>query len=409
MGPLRAGAQLVLGSGRFPSLADWRQRTRRGPGPWARGVRVFAVEPTTAQIDWAALGPGTIRCTCADTSVDVVADGGPGAILLQGLPTGRTLTARLTGDGVPETSDGGISLTIHTPHPPPGEELARVATISDSHIGETTFGYLHTISEPRAEVPHSLRAVDAAVAEALAWGAQRLVCKGDIVDQSHPGHWAAALGILDGIEVPVHLVSGNHEVKRRRSIDPADALATSRVRYTDRVDAIDLSGAALVLVNSTIPDHERGQLAEVGDDLLDALAESDGGALVAMHHHLRVGRAVTAWPVGVPAAEANEVLDRIALQHPATFITSGHVHRNRLRRHGPITLSCVGSVKDYPGVWAGYVLHEGGIRQVVRRVSEPSVLRWTERTADALGGFYRVWTPSTVPKRCVTVTWSTGA
>lgn len=410
MGPLRSGAHLVLGSGRFPTLGDWRARTRRGPGPHARGVRVFAVEPTTVQIDWAVLGPGPVTFRCADTRVDVVADGGPGAVVLDGLPPGRELDVVITGAGVPDDAGdrGTIVRSFPTPLPPPGAELARIATISDAHVGETTFGYLHTIGEPRStarEDLHSLRAVRAATSEALAWGAQRLICKGDIVDQSHPGHWADTVGILEDVPVPVHLVAGNHEVKKRRSVDPGDALAGSAIHYTPDVDAIDLSGATLVLVNSSLPDHERGRLDDVRGDFDAALVEATGSTLVAMHHHLRSGNAASAWPVGVPRSEATGFLDTIVRTHPTTMVTSGHVHRNRLRRHGPITLTCVGSVKDYPGVWAGYVFHEGGMRQVVRRVAEPSVIAWTERTGDALGGMYRFWTPSTLEKRCPVLTW----
>ena len=282
--------------------------------------------------------------------------------------------------------------------------------MSDLHVGETTFGFLHTIGEPVStpdQDGHSLRAARAAIAESAAWGAQRLICKGDIVDQSHPGHWNAIIDVLEQASVPVHLIAGNHEVKRRRSIEPAEALATSSITYTDRIDAVDLGGASVVLVNSTIPDRERGQLDPVADDLIELLRTASGGSLVALHHHLRAGQAVGSWPVGVPGDESNRVLERMAAVHPATMVTSGHVHRNRLRRHGPIVYTCVGSAKDYPGVWAGYVFHEGGMRQVIRRIAEPSVISWTERTGDALVGMYRYWTPSTLAKRCVSVNWTT--
>jgi 3',5'-cyclic AMP phosphodiesterase CpdA len=374
-------------------------------------VRVFAVEPNSVQLDWAALGPGTVRIAAADSVVEVDTDGGPGTATLDGLPAGRHLTVRVEGDGVPEGRGGRrgrIERSVTTPFPPPGSELARVATISDLHVGETTFGYLHTIGESvgtPVDESHSIRAARAGIAEALAWGAQRLVLKGDIVDQSHPGHWREVEKLLADVPVPMHVIAGNHEVKRRRTIEPADALADSVAAYTDTVDAIDLGGASLVLVNSTEPDHERGRLSHLQGDLLGALGSAPGGALVALHHHLRHGRNPGAWPVGVPAVESTQALDAIVRVHPATMLTSGHVHRHRIHRHGPLTLTCVGSVKDYPGVWAGYVFYEGGIRQVVRRVSEPSTLRWTERTGDALAGAYRYWTPSLLSTRCVTVTW----
>ena len=219
----------------------------------------------------------------------------------------KVLAVRVEGDGVPEGRGGRrgrIERSVTTPFPPPGAELARVATISDLHVGETTFGYLHTIGESvgtPVDESHSIRAARAGIAEALAWGAQRLVLKGDIVDQSHPGHWREVEKLLADVPVPMHVIAGNHEVKRRRTIEPADALADSVAAYTDTVDAIDLGGTSLVLVNSTEPDHERGRLSHLQGDLLGALGSAPGGALVALHHHLRHGRNPGAWPVGVPA------------------------------------------------------------------------------------------------------------
>ena len=39
----------------------------------------------------------------------------------------------------------------------------------------------------------------------------------------------------------------------------------------------------------------------------------------------------------------------------------------------------VACAKDYPGVWAEYRVYEGGYTQVVRRISAPDALAWTER------------------------------
>ena len=39
----------------------------------------------------------------------------------------------------------------------------------------------------------------------------------------------------------------------------------------------------------------------------------------------------------------------------------------------------VGCVKDFPGTWAEYRVFEGGILQVVHRISAPDALRWSER------------------------------
>jgi hypothetical protein len=88
-------------------------------------------------------------------------------------------------------------------------------------------------------------------------------------------------------------------------------------------------------------------------------------------------------------------------------ITSGHTHRHRARRRGPLLLTEVGSPKDYPGTWAGYVVHEGGIRQVVRRVAAPDAIRWTEATKRALFGIWGRWSPGRLEDRCLTHVWPT--
>jgi hypothetical protein len=95
----------------------------------------------------------------------------------------------------------------------------------------------------------------------------------------------------------------------------------------------------------------------------------------------------------------------VAAANPATLVTAGHTHRNRRRRHGPIPITEVGSPKDYPGVWAGYAIHEGGIRQIVRRTADPHVLAWTERTGDTVMGQWRRWSPGSLDDRCFSHTW----
>jgi hypothetical protein len=106
-------------------------------------------------------------------------------------------------------------------------------------------------------------------------------------------------------------------------------------------------------------------------------------------------------PPGVPARDANPFLDAVAAAHPATVVTSGHTHRHRARRHGPLLVTEVGSTKDYPGTWAGYLVYEGGIVQTVRRVMAPEAIRWTERTARMFGGAWGRWSPGRLDDRCV--------
>jgi hypothetical protein len=65
----------------------------------------------------------------------------------------------------------------------------------------------------------------------------------------------------------------------------------------------------------------------------------------------------------------------------------------------------VGSPQDFPGTWTGYVIYEGGIRQVVRRVAAPEALAWTESTKGCFAGLWGHWSPGTLPQRCFTHPW----
>jgi hypothetical protein len=111
------------------------------------------------------------------------------------------------------------------------------------------------------------------------------------------------------------------------------------------------------------------------------------------------------YPPGVPAGQARPFLDAVAAANPATVIAVGHSHRHRRHRHGLLVVTEIGATMHYPGTWAGYAVHEGGIRQVVRRVAAPAAIAWTERTKRALGGVWGLWAPGRREARCFSHTW----
>ena len=49
----------------------------------------------------------------------------------------------------------------------------------------------------------------------------------------------------------------------------------------------------------------------------------------------------------------------------------------------------IACVKDYPGAWAEYRIHEGGYTQLTRRIDAPDALAWTEKTRHMFAGLYR--------------------
>jgi predicted phosphodiesterase len=357
------------------------------------------------QLTWSALGPGPVRLRCADVVVDVDADGGPGAAVLSGLTSGAEHRIELSGAGLP----GPVGpLRARTLLAPPGELLHRIATVSDAHLGSHGTGFLHTIVEKPERPPddaHPLRCLRAAVHEARTWGADELIVKGDLVEQSDREAWAQADAVLGALGLPVSIIPGNHERSGRGDCDPAAGLATHGRRLVTGVEHVDRPGLRVVLLDTVIAGGDRGHLSDLLDDVLDVAHGSSSPLLVAMHHQPMHWRIPTYLPAGVPAPEARHFLTELGGVEPRTIVTSGHTHRHRRRHVGPVTVTEVGSTKDFPGTWAGYEVHEGGIVQTVHRIAEPSCIRWTDHTRRAALGAWQLWAPGPLTDRCFTRTW----
>jgi hypothetical protein len=113
----------------------------------------------------------------------------------------------------------------------------------------------------------------------------------------------------------------------------------------------------------------------------------------------------THYPPSISWRDSARLVDELAAVNPATLIVAGHTHRNRRYLVRGLLVAEVASTKDYPGVWAGYSVYEGGIRQVVYRVAAPAAIAWTEVTRRALGGVWGWWSPGRLSDRCWTMEW----
>lgn len=369
------------------------------------GPIVFAVEDTTAQITWSSLPPGEVVLAAGDAEarVEVASAGVPGAVVLEGLSPEREYDLRIR-----IGTQHSIVGRFRTLRPPPGDLVCRFATISDTHIGERGFGLAPRIREDRGVLTgdaYPARCARAALAEALAWEPHHVVAKGDLTWSGRPVQWRTIGEILASSPVPVSATLGNHDVGPK-SIDGREALAAEDVSVPREPEAVDLPGVRIVVGHSADRGYGHGVVdAGQREAIVSLVRGAPGPAFLAMHHYVDPLPFPSRYPRGIPRSQGLVLLREVAEANPATFVSFGHSHRHRRRTTHGLPVTEVGSTKDHPGVWAGYAVHEGGIRQVVRRVADPECIEWTERTAAVLGGLWGWWTPGRLSWRCFSWDW----
>ena len=68
----------------------------------------------------------------------------------------------------------------------------------------------------------------------------------------------------------------------------------------------------------------------------------------------------------------------------------------------------VGCVKDFPGSWAEYQVYDGGILQIVHRISSPEALTWSEQCRTLYSDFgldYTVYAMGRLEDRCLFIAY----
>jgi hypothetical protein len=202
-------------------------------------------------------------------------------------------------------------------------------------------------------------------------------------------------------------VPGNHDtIGKPESVDATTELH-KRGLFPSPIQVHDLDNTRIVLADSTVPTHSWGRLGHRRDALVEAVA-ADTPAMLFTHHHLEDWPCPRFWPLGVRRSDNADLVTALASANPDLLISSGHTHRTRARTEAGIAITEVGSTKDFPGVWAGYAVHESGVRQVVRRVAEPSCVSWTDRTHAVVGGIWGRWSPGRLADRTFTHRWPSG-
>lgn len=371
-------------------------------------LKVWAVEPRVIQVSWGDLPSGEVRARTGSSQQVMDHEGGAGAIELTGLRPDTTYEIRIVvqREDIPIASHTIKGKTLPQPG---GNELARIATISDLHIGTSHFGFLKTMKEnPEPDEVFSVRCARSAIAAAQQWGANILVIKGDAVHHRSEEHFELLGNLVDEFpDLDMVLLPGNHDVDNATEIDLPDSIGARRLGFETAARAIDLPGVRLITTDTSRPGKGTGTIARTADDVLDLATSTptESGVLLACHHQFQPKRIATHWPPGIPGPEANSFLHRLEKVAPRAFVTSGHTHRCRAYRRQSLQLTEVSSTSDYPGVWAGYIITEGGITQTVRRISTPSEMAWLEYSKGAVGGLWGKWSPGSLEERCLTHSW----
>ncbi len=310
----------------------------------------------------------------------------------------------------PGTTHDLDGLEVRTLDDPGGERLCTITTVNDVHFGETVCGLVEghqdtigpVLSVGPDDTPYPVTMNTGAVTEMQALEPDAVIVKGDLTNDGRDDEYAAFLELYGtAFGERLHHVRGNHDAYRGQS-------------YADTpVQSFALPGVTVAVLDTTVPFKSSGGLDHDQLDWLDDLAadaaQRDDPVLVFGHHH--------AWD---PSSDQrpddyfgihpddSEQLVAVAARHPNVVgYFAGHTHRNRVRRFattGEMPWVEVACVKDFPGAWAEYRVHEGGIVQLVHRISTPEALAWTERTRDMYLGQYADYAFGSLADRCFHVT-----
>ena len=320
----------------------------------------------------------------------------------------RGTEVRRYDDLEPDTEYSYDGLTFRTLARPPGERLATVATVNDVHFGETECGVMGeggiaaemgpTFRSEPGEAPYPETMNRAAIAEITAIEPDAVIAKGDLTGEGTEEEYAAFLAAYQpAFGDRLHHVRGNHDAYHGGTFA---AFPTQRV---------DVAGGAvtLAILDTSIPGSPSGTVSDDQLAWLDDIGAAADAALVFGHHHAWKPGSKSREPTyyGIHPDASERLVDVFSRRPSLAGYFAGHTHRNRVRRFaqtGGVPWVEVACVKDFPGAWAEYRVHEGGYVQLVHRISAPEALAWTERTRGMFGGLYPTYAFGELPDRCFT-------
>ncbi|MGH9074936.1 MAG: metallophosphoesterase family protein, partial [Acidimicrobiales bacterium] len=293
----------------------------------------------------------------------------------------------------PDTDVEVAGLAIRTLVRPPGERLATVCTVNDTHLGETACGAVGAPGGPNhipgieampGEPPYPETMSLAAAAEIAALDPDAVVAKGDLTAEGSPPQLAsfeACYRPLLGDRL--HTCLGNHDV-----VDPQSPLRGPPTQL------VSVPGLTLAILDTSEPGRAGGKVSPDQLDWLDEVARTATQPVMVLGHHPPWDPASAGRPddyFGIAPAGSEGLVDVVARRSAIVGYAAGHTHRNLVRHFaatGPLPWIEVACVKDFPGSWAEYRVFEGGVLAVHHRISYPAALAWSERCRCLIHGCY---------------------
>ena len=314
-------------------------------------------------------------------------------------------------DGLePATTYSFFGREVTTLVRPPGQLLCRFATVNDLHFGETVCGKVGDSPDgpiQRAlpgEPPYPDTMNRAAVAEIVAAQVDAVIVKGDLTNDGQPEEFAAFEAMYRGaFGDRLHVVRGNHDAYlgqhqlRRRPVDRAARPGRGAARHGHPHRDHRLAHHR----PARLARRPRRRRRPTGDG-----ARPPPAMDVERRHRPYEGHRSEGYFGLHP--DASDGLDAV-VHHQRRIIAyaAGHTHRHRVRHMSSGVPSIeVGCVKDFPGTWAEYRVYEGGVTQVVHRISEPAALAWSERCRHLYSDFgidYESYALGQLEDRCCNI------
>jgi 3',5'-cyclic-AMP phosphodiesterase len=193
----------------------------------------------------------------------------------------------------------------------------------------------------------------------------------------------------------LHVVRGNHDAYRGQHVYTGD-------------EWIELAGVSVALLDTVLPERTPGSITATQLQWLDDhAATADRPVLVMGHHQQWISGTRHNEYFGLDPDSSDALTDVVSRRSCIVAYTAGHTHRHRVRQ-----MSCgvptieIGCVKDFPGTWAEYCVYEGGVTQIVHRMSSPEALSWSERCRHLMADFdfdYEAYALGHLEDRCFNI------